>query len=175
MKEAAKVMYYCALIFNDKEHLIAATEKGLAFVGSPNTGLVELVVWIEKNREGTLLEENNEFMESYRIALEEYFIGERHEFDVPLDVSGTNFQESVWRELVNILYGEIKTYAEIAEAIGNPKAVRAVASAIGQNPVMIVVPCHRVIRKNGMISGYRGGVEMKKDLLELEKLRSCID
>lgn len=170
MEESNKVMYYCVLKFNDKEHLIAATSKGLAFVGSPNMGLVELVVWIEKCRKGTLLQENNDIMLPYREAFEEYFQGKRHQFDLPLDIQGTNFQESVWRSLLNIPYGEVWTYSDIAEAIGNHKAVRAVASAIAQNPVMIVVPCHRVVRKNGMLSGYRGGNEMKKELLELEKI-----
>lgn len=169
MKEDTIVMYYCAVLFEEKEYLIAASEKGLAFVGSPNAGLVELVVWIEKSRNGTLLKENNEFMTPYRIALEEYFQGERLEFDLPLDINGTKFQQSVWRELLNIPYGETWSYSDVANAIGNPKAIRAVASAIGQNPVMIVVPCHRVVRKNGLLTGYRGGIEMKKELLELEK------
>lgn len=170
MEETNKVMYYCTLTFNNKEHLIAATKKGLAFVGSPNIGLVELVVWIEKFKKGTLLEENTEIMLPYRMAFEKYFQGKKHQFDLPLDIKGTNFQESVWRELLNIPYGEAWTYSDVAEAIGNPKAVRAVASAIAQNPVMIVVPCHRVVRKNGMLSGYRGGTEMKRELLELEKI-----
>lgn len=170
MEEINKIMYYCAINFNDKEYLIAATDKGLAFVGSPNVGLVELVVWIEKFKKGTLLEESDEIMLPYRTALEEYFQGKRQQFDFPLDIQGTNFQESVWRELLTIPYGEVRTYSEVAEAIGNPKAVRAVASAVAQNPAIIVVPCHRVIRKDGMLSGFRGGPEMKKELLEIEKI-----
>lgn len=169
MEENTQKMYYCAFVFDDNEYLIAATEKGLAFVGSKNAGLIELVVWIEMYRAGTLLEENNEFMQSYQMLLEEYFQGTRKEFDVPLDIKGTNFQETVWRELLNIPYGETRTYSDIADAVGNPKAIRAVSGAIGKNPVAIVVPCHRVIGKNGKLTGYRGGLEMKKELLELEK------
>ncbi|MFL2104900.1 methylated-DNA--[protein]-cysteine S-methyltransferase [Desemzia sp. FAM 23991] len=169
MEENTQKMYYCALVFDDNEYLIAATTKGLAFVGSKNAGLIELVVWIEMYCAGTLLEENNEFMQSYQMLLEEYFQGTRKEFDVPLDIKGTNFQEMVWRELLNIPYGETRTYSDIADAVGNPKAIRAVSGAIGKNPVAIVVPCHRVIGKNGKLTGYRGGLEMKKELLELEK------
>lgn len=169
MEENTQKMYYCAFVFDDNEYLIAATTKGLAFVGSKNAGLIELVVWIEMYRAGTLLEENNEFMQAYQMLLEEYFQGTRKEFDVPLDIKGTNFQEMVWRELLNIPYGETRTYSDIADAVGNPKAIRAVSGAIGKNPVAIVVPCHRVIGKNGKLTGYRGGLEMKKELLELEK------
>lgn len=169
MEENTKKMYYCAIVSNNNEYLIAATTKGLAFVGSQNAGLIELVVWIEMYRAGTLLEENNEFMQSYQTLLEEYFQGTRKKFDVALDMKGTNFQETVWRELLNIPYGEIRTYSDIANAVGNPKAIRAVSGAIGKNPVAIVVPCHRVIGKNGKLTGYRGGLEMKRELLELEK------
>lgn len=169
MEENTQKMYYCALVFNENEYLIAATTKGLAFVGSQNAGLIELVMWIEMYRAGTLLEENNEFMQSYKMLLEEYFQGTRKEFDVTLDVKGTNFQETVWRELLNIPYGETRTYSDIANAVGNPKAIRAVSGAIGKNPVLIVAPCHRVIGKNGKLTGYRGGLEMKSELLELEK------
>ncbi|MFL2100821.1 methylated-DNA--[protein]-cysteine S-methyltransferase [Desemzia sp. FAM 23989] len=169
MEENTQKMYYCAFVFDDNEYLIAATTKGLAFVGSKNAGLIELVVWIEMYRAGTLLEENNKFMQEYQMLLEEYFQGTRKEFDVPLDIKGTNFQETVWRELLNTPYGETRTYSDIADAVGNPKAIRAVSGAIGKNPVAIVVPCHRVIGKNGKLTGYRGGLEMKKELLELEK------
>ena len=169
MEENTKKMYYCTSVFNNNEYLIAATSKGIAFVGSQNAGLIELVVWIEAYRPGTLLEENIEFMKSYQTLLEEYFQGTRKEFDLALDVKGTNFQETVWRELLNIPYGETRTYSDIADAVGNPKAIRAVSGAIGKNPIAIIVPCHRVIGKNGRLTGYRGGLEMKKELLELEK------
>ena len=169
MEETAKEMYYCAIILKDKDYLIAATAKGLAFVGSQNAGLIELVIWIEKNRPGTLIKEDNIFMEPYRIELEEYFTGNRKKFNLPLDIEGSNFQKMVWKELLNIPYGETRTYSDIAWAVENPKAIRAVSSAIGKNPIAIVVPCHRVIGKNGKLNGYRGGLEMKQELLDLEK------
>ncbi|WP_160154158.1 methylated-DNA--[protein]-cysteine S-methyltransferase [Microbulbifer sp. ALW1] len=97
-----------------------------------------------------------------------YFAGERQSFDLPLDAAGTPFQQSVWRALCAIPYGETRSYRELAEAIGNPKAVRAVARANGANPLSIVVPCHRVIGADGTLTGYAGGLEMKARLLVLE-------
>ena len=89
-------------------------------------------------------------------------------FDLKLDISGTAFQESVWKALKQIPYGQTKSYTQIAEEINNPKAVRAVGSAIGRNPVLMVIPCHRVVTKTGTVSQYRGGVTMKENLLSLE-------
>ena len=97
-----------------------------------------------------------------------YFGGEIQAFDLPLDAGGTPFQQSVWRALCAIPYGETRSYRELAEAIGNPKAVRAVARANGANPLSIVVPCHRVIGADGTLTGYAGGLEMKARLLALE-------
>ena len=101
--------------------------------------------------------------------LEEYFAGERKRFDLPLNPSGTDFQRSVWKALTDIPYGKTKTYKQIAEMIGNPKACRAVGMANNKNPIWIVIPCHRVIGADGTLTGYGGGLNMKKRLLELEK------
>ena len=102
--------------------------------------------------------------------LSEYLKGERKTFDLPLNPKGTNFQKCVWRALCDIPYGETRTYKQIAEAIGNPKAVRAVGMANNRNPITIIVPCHRVIGANGKLVGYGGGLEMKEFLLRLEKV-----
>ena len=88
---------------------------------------------------------------------------------MPLDLYGTKFQKSVWTELQKIPFGETSTYSDIAEKINKPSAFRAVGSAIGANPVMIVIPCHRVIGKSGKLTGFRGGLLMKQKLLALEK------
>ncbi|WP_428775024.1 methylated-DNA--[protein]-cysteine S-methyltransferase [Vibrio sp.] len=101
--------------------------------------------------------------------LEEYFAGQRQQFDLPLAASGTEFQKQVWRALTEIPYGETFSYQQLAEAIGNPKAVRAVGLANGKNPISIIVPCHRVIGKNGRLTGYAGGVERKAALLAIEQ------
>ncbi len=101
--------------------------------------------------------------------LGEYFAGQRRQFDLPLAASGTPFQRSVWQALCTIPYGETRSYLQLAETIGNPKAVRAVGLANGRNPISIIVPCHRVIGKSGQLTGYAGGVERKAQLLALEK------
>lgn len=101
--------------------------------------------------------------------LEEYFSGVRKEFQLPLDLRGTEFQKKVWRALLEIPYGETRSYGEIAERIGNPKATRAVGMANHNNPIMIIVPCHRVIGKNRSMTGYACGIEVKEALLRLEE------
>ncbi|MGZ3235902.1 MAG: methylated-DNA--[protein]-cysteine S-methyltransferase [Burkholderiaceae bacterium] len=100
--------------------------------------------------------------------LDEYFAGMRKIFDLPLDLHGTEFQRTVWQALSNIRFGEITTYTQHANRLGNAKAVRAVSTAIGRNPVSIIVPCHRVIGTSGALTGYAGGLERKQYLLALE-------
>lgn len=100
--------------------------------------------------------------------LDEYFAGHRRMFDVPLLFAGTDFQKTVWTELLNIPYGQTTSYAEIARRIGRPEAVRAVANANGANALSIFVPCHRVIGSDMSLTGYGGGLEAKRALLELE-------
>ncbi len=140
------------------------TEKGLAYLGTAvneaNLGKYfknyELV-----NHDGpvpNLLQQ-----------LEDYFKGKRQTFDGSLDLIGTPFQKQVWQQLLQIPYGQTTTYGELAQAIGRPKAVRAVGGAVGRNPVMIVVPCHRVIGKDGSLTGFGGGLPLKKELLSLEQ------
>jgi methylated-DNA-[protein]-cysteine S-methyltransferase len=101
--------------------------------------------------------------------LAEYFEGKRHAFDLPFDLSGgTLFQQSVWRALLQIGFGQTSTYGNISQKIGNPKAVRAVGSAVGRNPLGIIVPCHRVLGGDGSLTGYAGGLARKTALLRLE-------
>ena len=114
-------------------------------------------------------EEIDDVLLEAKRQLEEYFAGERREFDVPVDMEGTVFQKKVWRALIEIPYGEVRCYSDIAEAVGSPKAVRAVGMANHVNPIPIIVPCHRVVGKNGSLTGYAGGIEMKEWLLEMEK------
>ena len=99
----------------------------------------------------------------------EYLNGERTSFDIPYELEGTDFQKKVWKELTRIPYGQTRTYKDIATAIGNKNASRAVGMANNKNPIMIMVPCHRVIGTNGKLVGYAGGIDMKKDLLDLEQ------
>ena len=106
--------------------------------------------------------------------LTEYFEGNRKTFDIPLKLEGTEFQKSVWHVLMKIPYGKTVSYLDIARAAGNPKASRAVGMANNKNKIPIVIPCHRVIGKNGSLTGYAGGLEIKKKLLELEKQQICL-
>lgn len=101
--------------------------------------------------------------------LREYFDGTRREFALPLAFEGTEFQQAVWKELLAIPYGKTRSYGEIAQSIGNPKACRAVGMANNRNPIAIIVPCHRVIGANGKLVGYGGGLDIKERLLALEK------
>jgi methylated-DNA-[protein]-cysteine S-methyltransferase len=105
------------------------------------------------------------------IQLEEYFAGERTEFDVPLELDGTDFQKEVWRELTRIPYGETISYGELARRVGRPRGPRAVGQANGRNPIPIIVPCHRVVASDG-IGGYGGGLPMKRALLAVEGIAS---
>jgi len=100
--------------------------------------------------------------------LNEYFGRKRRTFSVPLDMRGTRFQKLVWETLLAIPFGETRSYGQIANQLGNPKAARAVGAANGQNPIPIIVPCHRVIGANGKLTGFGGGLEMKDKLLALE-------
>ncbi len=100
--------------------------------------------------------------------IQEYFSGQRKQFDIILNLSGTSFQKKVWRELYKIPYGKTVSYGDIARRIKNPKAVRAVGSANGKNPICVIIPCHRVIASDGSIGGYSGGLKIKHQLLKLE-------
>jgi len=101
--------------------------------------------------------------------LDEYLSGKRTEFDLPLQPEGTVFEQSCWKALQTIPYGETRTYGQQAKLLDNPKASRAVGRANGQNPISIFIPCHRVIGANGSLTGFAGGIEVKKQLLELER------
>ena len=114
------------------------------------------------------LEEAAGKLRPYTRELEEYFAGQRKEFSFPLDLRGTQFQLACWRALQRIPYGETRTYADIARAIGCPQGFRAVGMANNRNPIAIVVPCHRVIASDGTLCGYGGGLDVKKKLLQLE-------
>ena len=100
--------------------------------------------------------------------LSEYFVGRRTAFDLPLEPSGSAFQKKVWRALTEIPFGQKRTYLDLANAVGSPKAYRAVGAANGKNPISIIVPCHRVVGANGALTGFAGGLEAKAKLLALE-------
>lgn len=119
---------------------------------------------------GSSVEEGeNECLNNLRNQLSEYFSGTRKEFTIPLVTPGTAFQQSVWKELLNIKYGTTRSYIQQAKAMGMPLSVRAVANANGQNRIAILIPCHRIIGSDGSLTGYAGGIEKKKWLIEHER------
>lgn len=153
------IVYYDSLKGCNDEIFIAATEQGLCFVSNDYDEMVE---WLGKAGM-TELTQSTQYMKDYTKEFEQYFSGVTTDFsDVKLDLRGTDFQQSVWAELLKVQYGEKCYYSDIAEALGKPSAVRAVANAIGKNPILIVVPCHRVIGKNGKLTGFRSGLTLKK-------------
>ncbi len=113
--------------------------------------------------------EKNDFSEKVFFQLTEYLENKRIDFDVPYTLIGTDFQKKVWAALCEIPYGETRSYKEIATAVGNPKASRAVGLANNRNPIAIIVPCHRVIASDGKLTGYAGGLDVKEQLLKLER------
>lgn len=123
---------------------------------------------LQKGLNAQYVEENSEVIEVTITQLEEYFTHKRKVFDIPLLMLGTDFQNSVWERLIKIPYGKTASYLELAKNVGNEKAVRAVASANGANAISILIPCHRIIGSDGSLTGYAGGLDVKKKLLELE-------
>lgn len=152
-------------------YTIIQSELGEVTIQASESGITG--IWFEtfttkpKNL-GELSDTHPLLLEAAR-QLTEYFTMQRSQFDLPLDMQGTEFQKIVWQALLDIPYGEVRSYKELAESIGRPKAVRAVGSANGKNPISVVVPCHRVIGTNGKLTGYAGGTERKEQLLKLEK------
>ncbi|WP_127506352.1 methylated-DNA--[protein]-cysteine S-methyltransferase [Paenibacillus humicus] len=165
------IVYWSKLRHGDWELHLAATEEGLAFVGSRDGGEAEMTAWTSARMPGSRLVRSEEKLHPYADELLQYLEGRRDAFTLPFAMSGTPFQLAVWEALKSIPYGDTESYSGIADRIGRPSAVRAVGAAIGANPVLIAVPCHRVIGKGGALTGYRGGMEMKTTLLELERAR----
>jgi methylated-DNA-[protein]-cysteine S-methyltransferase len=123
---------------------------------------------IKQGLNAEFIEQDDELVVKSKQQLDEYLAGERKEFDIPIITVGTNFQLNVWEALLKIPYGKTASYLQLAKDIGNPKAVRAVANANGANAIGIIIPCHRIIGSNGELTGYAGGLAVKKRLLKLE-------
>ena len=136
-------------------------------------GKLNAVLWEKERANRVRLGELREANDSAVLLaaeqqLKEYFAGTRHQFELELDFAGTDFQKQVWQALLTIPFGETRSYSQIAQRIGNPKAVRAVGAANGRNPISIIAPCHRVIGASGGLTGFAGGLEAKQYLLALE-------
>jgi O-6-methylguanine DNA methyltransferase len=147
---------------------VTSTEKGLAYIELPRAAGCGMRGWLHHHLPDARCVEGEGRNGNAVAQILEYLAGERTEFDLPLDLRGTDFQRAVWRALQEIPFGERRSYREIAKAVGRPKAVRAVGSANGSNPVSLVVPCHRVINSDGKLGGYGGGLALKARLLAME-------
>lgn len=155
-------------LFESIPIFLAATNKGVCLITLPNECFATMEQRIRKMVPDGLLIQNNEKLAIPTAQLREYLDGVRQSFTFPLDLIGTTFQCMIWKALIRIPYGQVQSYSQIAEAVGSPRAVRAVGAANGRNPIPFVVPCHRVIGKSKELTGYRGGLAVKQSLLNLE-------
>ena len=158
-------MYYCYTTTPVGDLLLAGDEGGLSMIGFPKGKM-------RRDPEPDWIFNEKPFVEARR-QLDEYFAGDRKQFDLPLKLSGTDFQVRVLEELQRIPYGETTSYGAIAKSIGQPKAMRAVGAANGRNPIPIIIPCHRVIGSGGDLTGFGGGLDTKAALLRLEAEHSA--
>lgn len=140
---------------------------GLIIIKSNELGISELSFY--KNQKQMETENETPLIKKCKNQLNEYFEGKRTKFNLPLSIAGTDFQKKVWSELQNIPFGETVSYQDIAVKIEKPKACRAVGGANNKNKIGIIIPCHRVVGKNGSLTGYAGGIDKKMYLLNLEK------
>lgn len=145
------------------------TEIGRIRIAQNETAITEITLGDRLSREPKA-ERETPLIKMAAEQLKDYLAGNRRAFDLPLDPQGTDFQKSVWKALLLIPYGETRSYKEIAQAVGNQRACRAVGGANNKNPILIVIPCHRVIGSDGRLVGYGGGIDLKQKLLSLEGL-----
>ena len=165
-------VYWSTVSYNNWQLYLAATDIGLCCITLPNESLDTLRQWVHIHIPGAWIIEDASKLGQYQEQLVEYLRGERTTFTLPLDLRGTAFQVSVWEALTRIPYGETRSYSELAMIVKRPKAVRAVGAANGANPIPIMVPCHRVIGKDGTLHGFRGGLAVKVELLRLEGIQA---
>ena len=151
VKENLKIAYYDSPV-------------GLLEIQNTEGGIRSVNFVLEKKFQ----EEHTTYNQLVIKQLDEYFKGERKSFEMPFDLEGTDFQKRVWHELLKIPFGKTKSYMDIAKALGDVKAIRAVGTANGSNKIAIIIPCHRVIGSDGSLTGYAGGLERKKWLLDFE-------
>jgi methylated-DNA-[protein]-cysteine S-methyltransferase len=149
-----------------KNIFVYRTKIGPVAIADNGTEITEVDVVSEDQ---TFEMNETDLLKSAAMQLNEYLEGKRKSFDLPLNPNGTEFQKKVWAALCDIPYGETRSYKQIAEAVDNPKGCRAVGMANNKNPIMIFIPCHRVVGSDGSLTGYAGGLDMKEKLLELEK------
>ncbi|EIT83742.1 O6-methylguanine-DNA methyltransferase [Fictibacillus macauensis ZFHKF-1] len=162
-------LYWSLFSHDNWKMYVAATDQGLCFVGSHNQPLEELKKWANRHHPEHQLVLDDERLQPFVDELVLYIQGKLSQFAIPVSYHGTPFQKAVWKAVWAIPFGQTVTYSELAQKLQKPSAVRAIGRAVGANPLLITVPCHRVIGKNGSLTGYRGGLDMKTKLLALER------
>jgi methylated-DNA-[protein]-cysteine S-methyltransferase len=149
---------------------VAATEKGVCKIALGAETTESLMAWLGRTiRPEALVEQESAAVAQAIRQIAEYLDGRRRVFELPLDVRGTDFQRAVWAAVADVPYGQTRCYAQIAAAIGKPSATRAVGAANGANPLPLVIPCHRLVGKDGSLTGYGGGLGVKRFLLDMER------
>jgi methylated-DNA-[protein]-cysteine S-methyltransferase len=161
-------IYWTEISRGTDRMILAATDNGLCYAGGWNRPADEMLSRIRTRFGNEAIERSDDAMGHYAGQFLAYFAGALHHFSLPLDLGGTPFQRSVWAILEKIPYGRTMTYSDIAHWLNRHTAQRAVGAAIGANPALVAVPCHRVIGKSGELTGYRGGLAMKRELLAME-------
>jgi len=167
MKEKEKeFLYYTCAKIAELPVIIVASDKGITWIDFTNDASS-----LKDDKHFEFKEVGNTSAKVFGLPkqLREYFTGKRKKFEVPIDIFGTHFQLKVWKALLKINYGHLKSYKDIAKAVELPAASRAVGNAIGANPVPILIPCHRVIASDGTLGGYSGGIDVKIKLLDIEE------
>lgn len=165
-----KELYYSSINLKDISLTLYSSEKGLVWldINLPEEESLKAIGKVLSEAKLSKAEGQNDSAKSQLI---EYFNGSRQEFDLPLELIGTDFQKSVWRALLNIPFGKTASYKDIAIRVGNPKATRAIGMANNKNKIPIIIPCHRVIGADGRLVGYGGGLHIKEKLLRLEGIK----
>jgi AraC family transcriptional regulator, regulatory protein of adaptative response / methylated-DNA-[protein]-cysteine methyltransferase len=161
-------IYYCQIKTPVGNIISCSSEKGITMVLFEE----EANVYLEKNRcagKNRLIRSKNVFLEKLESQIDEYFSGKRRNFNIQLDLSGSDFQKNVWEIVQNIPFGRTRNYGDIANEMGGKNYTRAVANANAQNDVLLLIPCHRVIGNGNKLTGYRGGLERKKWLINFER------
>lgn len=163
------IIYYAPFILYQKELILAATDEGLIFVSAPCETIDDIKKHIGKYEKNIQFKFSLDKLQPYMEDFEAVANGDKQNYDSPYVLYGTDFQKKVWLALAEIPYGQTRTYSEIAQKINKSKAYRAVGTAVGRNPLMLRIPCHRIIHKNGSLKGFRGGMDLKITLLNKEE------
>ncbi len=167
MKNTTSI-YYDVYFYHELPFYLASVEDKIITITLGNETLIDLTKWVHRFYPQTDLKKDHLPFYDLKTQLDEYFARTRQTFDVPLLMHGTDFQVSIWNALRTITYGKTVSYKEIAGKIGRRNGFRAVGAAIGANPIGIVVPCHRVVGKSGHLTGFGGGLQLKRELLQNE-------